>query len=192
MSTAAMIPLKKFAVAVVAAIARSSGCPKTKRRPSPMSGTAGGGRPPVPPGPAHGCGWRHRHRRDEEAPGVDGDGVRGRRSPATRPPARLGPATWATWALRGELGVALDQMVAAHEGGQVRLVGDVEEHRQHAGDQGHHVQLGHPELHPRRTPPGTEPRASTRPTSDAIMTRRRRMRSTQTPAGRPTSRKRRR
>ena len=36
-STAFKIPLKRFAVEVVAAMARKSGWPKTKRRPSVMS-----------------------------------------------------------------------------------------------------------------------------------------------------------
>ncbi len=84
-------------------------------------------------------------RRDEEAPGIDGDRVRGADGldeaageARARHLGHLGAA--------GQLGVALDEMLAAHERGQIRLVGDVEEHGEHARDQRDEIELEQSEV----------------------------------------------
>ncbi len=88
----------------------------------------------------------------------------------------------------GEFGVSLDEMLPSDQGGQVRLIGDVEEHGQDPAGQ-----RDDEELRQRETAEGIgdrdDPSASTRPRSATIITRRRRMRSTHTPAGSPTTRK---
>ena len=58
-----------------------------------------------------------------------------------RTPASAGPGELGARARDLELRVAVDELVARHERRQVRLVGDVEEHRQHADDEADDVEL---------------------------------------------------
>ena len=98
-STAAAMPLNRLEVAVVAAMARSSALPNTKRRPSAMPCTS----PGCPPSGTAGFGSGARM-----APTATAETRKLAESTATaaelpmawtRPPATLGPATAATCAL---------------------------------------------------------------------------------------------
>ena len=79
---------------------------------------------------AHGIG-AHRHRRTEHA-----DQATAERRTAQ---LRAGPSQL-------ELGIAIDQLIAPDEGGQIRLIRDIEEDGQHAADEGDDVELGEGEV----------------------------------------------
>ena len=78
--------------------------------------------------------------RADVAEGV-GDDRQGRADPLDEPPGHA----WAGQLRHGpaplELRVAFHELIPVHQGGEVRLVGHVEEDREHAVDEGHHIEL---------------------------------------------------
>ena len=127
--------VKKFDVAVVAAMARSRLFPNTNRSPSAMScrslrcpdsGTAGtgSGARMAATAPAETRKLTESTRTAAELP-----------TAWTRPPATLGPATAATCALPVSFAFPSTKFSPPDERRQVRLVGDIEEHREDAAHQ---------------------------------------------------------
>ena len=115
-----------------------------------------------------------------------------RRPPRPAGPARrrsAGPAALGGGPGRLQLGVALHQALPRPTTeGRYRLVGDVEEHRGHPAQQGDHAAAARTSARRATRPAGSTPNSTNRTRSAAIITGRRRTRSSSAPAGSPTSR----
>ena len=101
-----------------------------------------------------------------------------------RPPPSGRPGGLRDRAADLQLGVALQDLVALHEAGQVGLIGHVEEDGQDAVDEADDVQLLDASGRPARRRRGSRAGSTARPRSPTMRMGRRRRRSTQAPAGR--------
>ena len=125
----------------------------------------------------------------DEADGVERERGRGLRGSRSAIPARPGPPSLRGGAADLELRVAVDELLALDERRQVRLVRDVEEDGRDADEEADAVQLPDRQVRRAQYAIGTRASRTARARSPAIRIGRRGRRSTQTPAGRLTSRK---
>ena len=174
---------KKLAIAGEIVMSRSSGSASTCRAPSAISRRSrrsGAGRLRL--GRADARATRSARRGSSPRRRSARTGAR---STCTSAPPRPGPATWATAWVPCSFAFPSARSAGRHEDRQVRLIGDLEQHRRDARRRPPRRTAGRTCSVPSRGHDRNAGDRAARTRSQPIISRRLRDRSTQTPAGRP-------